>query len=74
MGDVSINRREKAASGERPLLLCSLQTVEVKKSREDFEIVVNNSDGRWLLIVAAREAGPVLRDLETAIKVIRSQS
>jgi hypothetical protein len=66
-------RREKAAAGERAVRLCSLETVEVKKGREDLQIVVDNSDGRWFVFVTTRDAGPVLRDLETAIKVIRGQ-
>jgi hypothetical protein len=64
-------RGEKAASG-RPTKLCSLSTVEVRKDEEGFQIFVNQTEGRRSFVVTSDQVGPVLRDLETAIQVIRN--
>jgi len=65
-------KRQEKSSG-RAMRLCALSTVEVKKDEEGFEVFVNGSHGRHRFVVAADEVGPVLRDLETAIQVIRGQ-
>ena len=64
-------RGEKATSG-RPAKLCSLSTVEVRKDEEGFQIYVNQTEGRRHFVVTPDQVGPVLRDLETAIQVIRN--
>jgi hypothetical protein len=64
-------RAEKTAG--RPARLCSLSTVEVRKDENGFQIFINGSDGRRHFSLTPQEVGPVLRDLETAIHVIRGQ-
>ena len=53
--------------------LCSLATVEVKRSKEGFHVSVNGSRGSKSFTIAPDQANQVLRDLETAIVVIRGQ-
>jgi hypothetical protein len=64
-------RAEKTAG--RPAKLCTLSTVEVRKDDKGFQVYINVTEGRRHFSVAPQEAGPVLRDLETAIQVIRGQ-
>jgi hypothetical protein len=64
-------RGEKATAG-RPTKLCALSTVEVRKDEEGFQVIVNQSEGRGKFVVTPDQVGPVLRDLETAIQVIRN--
>lgn len=64
-------RTEK--TGNRPTRLCALSTVEVKRSEQGFQIVINGSERRRHFTLSPDEVGPVLRDLETAIQVIRGQ-
>ena len=61
-------RKQKAAESGRPSRLCSLATVEVKRSNNGFQITIQ---GGKSFTVPASEANPILRDLETAIQVIR---
>ena len=64
-------RSEKG--GGRPLRLCALATVEVKKNEQGFQIIINGAERRRHFTLTPEEVGPVLRDLETAIQVIRGQ-
>jgi hypothetical protein len=67
-------RAEKQAG--RPARLCTLSTVEVKKDDEGYQITIHghSSEGRRRhFVLTPQEVGPVLRDLETAIQVIRGQ-
>jgi len=66
-------RKEKAAGKGRPARLCSLATVDVKKAAEGFTISVSTSSGRKSLLIPPNETSQVLRDLSTAIEVIRGQ-
>lgn len=69
-------KRQAARSekpGGRPARLCVLSTVEVKKSEQGFQIVINGSERRRHFTLTPDETGPVLRDLEIAIQVIRAQ-
>lgn len=64
----------RAAGGaERPTMLCSLRTMEVKKSGDGIQLILNVSDGRRSIHLATGEVAAVMRDLETAIHVIRGQ-
>jgi hypothetical protein len=64
-------RAEKTAG--RPTRLCSLSTVEVRKDDAGFHVFINGAEGRRHFTLTSQEVGPVLRDLETAIQVIRGQ-
>ena len=66
-------RKEKAAASGRPARLCSLATVEVRKGNDGFVVTVNGSAGRKSFTITPNEASQVLRDLETAIHVVRGQ-
>jgi hypothetical protein len=66
-------RAEKVASTGRPAHLVSLKTVEVKEGDGGFQIFVSGSEGRRSFAIKRNEVGQVLRDLETAIQVIRAQ-
>jgi len=66
-------RKEKAAASGRPARLCSLETVEVRKGNDGFVVTVNASTGRKSFTITPNEASQVLRDLETAIHVVRGQ-
>lgn len=60
-------------SGGRPSLLCSLSTVEVKRGEQGFQIIITGSEQNRKFTIGPDDVGPVLRDLETAIQVIRGQ-
>jgi hypothetical protein len=66
-------QKEKAESG-KPIRLCSLATVEVKKGNDGFHVSVSGSQGSKTFTIAPDQATQVLRDLETAILVIRGQA
>jgi hypothetical protein len=66
-------RKSKSGESARPERLCSLATVEVRKSSDGFQVAVSGSGGRKVFTIAPNEASPVLRDLETAIQVMRGQ-
>ena len=67
-------RKQKAAEKGRPTRLCSLATVEVKKGKDGFHVAVGGSGaGRKSFTIAPNDVSQVLRDLETAIEVIRGQ-
>lgn len=65
-------RADKTTAGERPERLCMLATVEVKKKRGGFQVIINGSEGRNRIDIAMPEVNQVLRDLETAFYVIRA--
>ncbi|HLY04659.1 MAG TPA: hypothetical protein VKR31_02825 [Rhizomicrobium sp.] len=54
----------------KPSRLCSLGTVEVKKGSDGFHVSVGGGKG---FVIAPDKTSQVLRDLETAIVVIRGQ-
>lgn len=66
-------KKQKAAESGRPSHLCSLATVDVKRGNDGFSVTVNGSAGRKSFTIAPNESGQVLRDLETAIQVMRAQ-
>ena len=66
-------RREKSDSG-KAVRLCSLATVEVKKTKDGFHVSVDGGQGNRSFSIAPGQADQVLRDLETAIVVIRGQA
>ncbi|HEX9158595.1 MAG TPA: hypothetical protein VF835_00080 [Rhizomicrobium sp.] len=68
-------RQQKIAEGgkAKPQRLCSLATVEVKKGSDGFHVSVSGSQGSKTFHVEPAKANQVLRDLETAIVVMRSQ-
>ena len=66
-------RKGKAGEGGKATRLCSLATVAVKKASDGFHVSVNGSAGRKGFTIAPNEASQVLRDLETAIQVMRGQ-
>jgi hypothetical protein len=65
--------KEKAAESGKGTRICSLTTVGVKKDNDGFHVVVNGSGGRKAFTIARSDASMILRDLETAIKVMRGQ-
>jgi len=65
-------QKEKAESG-KPIHLCSLATVEVRKGNDGFHVSVSGSQGSRRFTIAPDQTTQILRDLETAILVIRSQ-
>jgi hypothetical protein len=65
------SRKQKAAESGRPSMLCSLATVEVKRSNDGFQVAVKGQAGRKSFDIPASEANHIMRDLETAIQVIR---
>lgn len=65
-------QKEKAGSG-RPARLCSLATVEVKKGNDGFHVSVSGSEVSKTFVIAPDRTNQVLRDLETAIVVMRGQ-
>jgi hypothetical protein len=69
-------RSQKAAEGGRtgrPEKLCSFSTVEVRKGEEGYQVIINSAERRYKFTIAPDEVGPILKDLETAIHVIRGQ-
>lgn len=66
-------RSARASGSERPLVLCTLRTLEVKKGEDGIQLILHISDGRRVVRFTAAEVAGVLRDLETAIHVIRGQ-
>jgi hypothetical protein len=66
-------RKGKRAESGKATRLCSLATVEVKKDTDGFHVSVNGSAGRKAFAIAPSDASQVLRDLETAIQVMRGQ-
>jgi hypothetical protein len=66
-------RKGKRAESGKSARLCSLATVEVKKASDGFHVSVNGSAGRKAFTIAPNDASQVLRDLETAIQVMRGQ-
>jgi hypothetical protein len=62
-----------AAKSDRPLHICSLSTVDVRKSSEGYQVAITSSGVRRTISLAPHDVGQVLKDLETAILVIRSQ-
>src|SRR5436305_2059765 len=65
-------RQEKIDSGKASTL-CSLETVNVKKGNDGFHVSVTGLQGSKTFIIAPAQTTQVLRDLETAIHVIRGQ-
>ena len=65
-------RQQKMGSG-KPARLCSLATVEVRKGDDGFHVSVSGSQGSKTFTIAPDQTNQVLRDLETAIVVIRGQ-
>jgi len=63
-------RGESQKEGGRPARLCSLATVEVKRGNDGFHVSVSGGKG---FVIAPDKTNQVLRDLETAIVVIRGQ-
>ena len=57
----------------RPTRLCSLSTVEVRKGNEGFVVAVKGPQGNRTFQIAPDQTSQILRDLETAIVVIRGQ-
>ena len=68
-----VERAKRTGGGERPVRLCSLGTVEVKKHTDGYHVAVTSAEGRRSFFIAPHEVEPILRDLETAIQVIRGQ-
>ena len=67
-------QQKQAESGKtKAQRLCSLATVEVKKGSDGFHVSVSGSQGSRTFHIEPNKAGQVLRDLETAIVVMRSQ-
>ena|ERR1700731_463300 len=66
-------RQQKGRESGRPSRLCSLATVEVKRSNDGFHVTIQAQAGRKSFTVAESEATRILRDLETAIHVIRGE-
>jgi hypothetical protein len=66
-------RPQKAGEPGRAHKLCSFSTVEVKKSEEGYQVFVTTAGRRSKFTISPGEVGPVLKDLETAIHVIRGQ-
>ena len=64
--------KARAESG-KPTRLCSLSTVEVKKGSDGFHVSVSGTQGSKTFTIAPDRTTQILRDLETAITVIRGQ-
>lgn len=67
--------QKNAESGrpERATRICTFSTVEVRKSEAGYEVRVTGAERRYKLKLTPQEIGPVLKDLESAIHVIRGQ-
>ena len=65
-------RKEWVDSG-KALHICSFATVEVKKRNDGFHVSVSGSQGGKTFAITPEQATQVLRDLETAIAVMRNQ-
>jgi hypothetical protein len=65
--------RAEKSGGDRPVRLCTLGTVEVKKEADGYHVAISSSGGRRAFRITPDEVGPLLKDLETAIHVIRGQ-
>ena len=65
-------RQEKIDSGKASTL-CSLAMVNVKKSNDGLHVSVSGPQGSKTFTIAPDQTTAVLRDLETAIHVIRGQ-
>jgi len=57
----------------KPSRLCSLSTVEVRRGSEGFVVAIWGPSGSRTFTIAPDQTNQVLRDLETAIVVIRGQ-
>lgn len=65
--------RKKWVDSGKALPLCSLATVEVKKGNDGFHVSFSGSQGNRAFIIPPDQTTQVLRDLETAILVMRNQ-
>ena len=63
----------EAGRHERAAVLCKFTHVDVKKSDEGFQFSVRGAERRFKFTLAPQEAGPILKDLESAIQVVRGQ-
>ena len=69
-------RAQKSAESGRPERgdrLCTFSTVDVRKSEGGFQIFVTSGERRHKLILARQDIGQILKDLESAMHVIRGQ-
>lgn len=69
-------RAQKAKESDRPEkagLLCMFPRVDVRKSDEGYQFFVRGEERLWKFALTPQEVGPILKDLESAILVVRSQ-
>jgi len=58
--------------GEKSVRLCLLETIEVKKTAEGFQIFLSSSEGRRSFAIPKADAAAMLRDIEAAIPLMRA--
>jgi len=69
-------RAQKAAEAGRPdrgSRLCMFSHVDVKKSEAGYQFSLKGGERRFKFTLAPQEVVPVLKDLESAIQVVRGQ-
>jgi hypothetical protein len=66
------SRKCQGKAACRPARPYQLDAVQVRRHKDDFQIVIKSPNTRKSMAVSAQDMGRVLRDLETAIKVIRA--
>ena len=57
---------------DKHMRLCFLETIEVKKTPEGFQVYLSSSEGRRSFTIPRTDAAAMLRDLEAAIPVMRA--
>ena len=57
---------------DKNVRLCFLETIEVKKTPEGFQVFLSSSEGRRSFAIPRADAAAILRDLEAAIPVMRA--
>jgi hypothetical protein len=67
--------QKNAESGkpERGTRVCVFSTVEVRKNDAGFEVRIKGAERRHKILLSPDEVSPILKDLESAIQVIRGQ-
>jgi hypothetical protein len=66
------NAGEKSRSGDGAVWLCRLNKVAVRKGKDSLELLVDGGDGPKLIGLPIQDLEQVLRDLQTAIRIIRT--
>ena len=66
-------RMESPGQADRRARICRLNAVEVKKDHKGYYVAIRSGGKRRAFSVASDEIGAVLKDLEAAIQIVRTQ-